>query len=66
MRTCKSASASWCKHEEYLGAESCLVVEDALDKITKLLGRDLALAADSDAARVSDHLQIIMIICHHH
>ena len=50
------------KHEEYLGAESCLVVEDALDKITKLLGRDLALAADSNAARVPDYLQIIIII----
>ena len=47
-------------------------MEDALDKITKLLGRDLALAADPDAARVPDHLQIIiiimiiMIICHSH
>ena len=49
------------EHED-LRAESCLIMEDALDKITKLLRCDLALAADPNAARVSDHLQIQKVI----
>lgn len=31
-------------------------MEDTLDEITKLLGGDLALAPDPNAARVPDHL----------
>ena len=40
----------------YLRAEGGLVVEDSLYKITELLGSNLALAADADAAGLADDL----------